>query len=51
MKLKKCIPLFGITIAILVAMPVSASNASVNNVRNLTQLSSTKEAEEYFISK
>lgn len=46
MKLKKCIPLFGITIAILVAMPVSASNASVNNVRNLTQLSSTKEAEE-----
>lgn len=46
MKLKKCIPLFGITMAILTAIPVSASNVNTNNVQNLTQLSSVKESEE-----
>ena len=46
MKFKKCIPLFGITMAILAAMPVSASNVNMNSIRTLSQLSSTKKTEE-----
>lgn len=46
MRLKKCIPLFGITMAILTAIPVSASNMTVNSSQSLSQLSSTKEVEE-----
>ena len=51
MRLKKCIPLFGITMAILTAIPVSASNMTVNSNQSLSQLSSTKETEKSTTSK